>query len=100
MNDPADILSIEDEQVKFFPSYPDPGAMNMFMPLLNVMKECIRNRPVAFAGEIERKLNEQYPNAISDHKLISFTEYVYLARLRGIPIRFSQSHGEPVYMWF
>lgn len=72
----------------------------MFKPLLEVMKECIGNHPVAYAENVEKKLKEQYPDSISKMNLISFAEYVYLARQRGLPIRCSQSCGKPVFLWF
>lgn len=94
------ILSVKDEQIDFFPSVLLPGAMQTFKPLLDAMKACIKNRPMASAEEVEDTLMKAYPNVISDLNLLTFTEYVSLARQRGLPIRCSQSRGKIVYMWF
>ncbi|PWN36348.1 uncharacterized protein FA14DRAFT_155753 [Meira miltonrushii] len=96
------LCGTKDEQAQFFPSKPQPGMIKHFQPLIDALEKCIGSYPVASAEEVEETLKKDCPNAITDQKLISFSEYVYLACLRGIPIRFDcdQIFGKPKYMWF
>jgi hypothetical protein len=93
------LCEVKDEHSHLFPSKSIPGMMEHFQPLLITLDKCMDSCPVALAEDVEELLKKDYPNVISDQKLISFNEYVHLARFRGIPIRCDQAFSKPKYMW-